>query len=187
MNTGYDGNDCDQNWKTARVPAYEKYYTRLRLLQENFLAHAIVWTRVFPVWMICILWRLRLCSRRIHINTILDGIVDLCHDRLALSNEIRVALIGLCRNSSTESVMVVQQQFQAAQYHRSQTGLLEFGLLADQHLHVIWDRVANRVYDSVEDTARVRFVELRCEVGIDESFAVGDVDCADCSENLVVI
>lgn len=83
--------------------------------------------------------------------------------------------------------MVVQQQLQAAQYHRSQTRLLELGLLADQHLYIIRDRVANRVYDRVEDPAGVRFVELWCEVGIDESLAVGDVDHADCSENLALM
>jgi hypothetical protein len=83
--------------------------------------------------------------------------------------------------------MVVQQQLQATQNHRIQTRLLEFGFLADQYLHVVWDRVANSVYDCVKDPAGVRFVELRCEVGIDESLAVGDVNCADCSENLVMM
>jgi hypothetical protein len=54
-------------------------------------------------------------------------------------------------------------------------------------LHIVWDRVSNRVYDCVEDPAGVRFVELWREVGIDESLAVGDVNCADCSEDLVAM
>lgn len=141
----------------------------------------------FLLWTTCILWCLRLGSCRIYIDTILDSIVDLCHNCLALSNEVRVALVGLCCYSSTESVMVVQQQLQAAQHHRSQTRFLKFKLLADQHLHVVWDRVANGVYDCVEDPAGVRFIELWCEVGIDVSLAVSDVDRADCSEDLVMM
>lgn len=113
--------------------------------------------------------------------------MNLRHNRLTLSNERRVAFVGFCCDSSTESVMVVQQQLQAAQYHRSQTRFLEFGLLANQDLHVVRDRVANRVYNGVEDPAGVRFVELRCEIGIDESLTVGDMDCADCSEDLVMM
>jgi len=113
--------------------------------------------------------------------------VDLCHNGLALSSQLRIVFVRLRRDGGTESIVVVQQQLQTTQYHRSQARFLEFGLLADQHLYVVRDRVADRVYDCVEDSTGIRFVELRCEVGIDESFAVGDVNCANCSENLVVM
>ena len=113
--------------------------------------------------------------------------MDLCHDSLALSSQLCIVFVRLRRDGGTESVVVVQQQLQTTQYHRSQARFLEFGLLADQHLHVVRDRVADRVYDCVEDSAGVRFVELRCEVGIDESLAVGDVNCADCSEDLMTV
>ena len=113
--------------------------------------------------------------------------MNLCHDCLALSNKVRVALVGLFCDSSTESVVVVQQQLQTGQHHRSQARALEFRLLLNQDLHVVWDSVANGVYDCVEDPAGVRFIELRCEVGIDESLAVREMDCADCSEDLMVV
>lgn len=113
--------------------------------------------------------------------------MDLCHNCLALSNKLRVALVGLFCDSSTESVVVVEQQLQTGQYHGSQPRALELRLLLNQDLHVVWDSVANSVYDSVEDPAGVRFVELRREVGINESFAVGEVDCADCGEDLLVM
>ena len=113
--------------------------------------------------------------------------MDLRHDCLTLSNKLRVALVGLFRDSSTEGVVVVQQQLQTGQNHRSQTRALEFRLLLDQNLHIIRYRDADCVYDSVEDPAGVRFIELRRKVGIDETLAVGKVDCADCGEDLVVM
>lgn len=113
--------------------------------------------------------------------------MDLCHNSLALGSQLRIFFVRLCCDGGTESVVVVQQQLQTTQYHRSQARFLEFGLLADQHLHVVRDRVADRIYDCVEDPASVRFVELRCEVGVDESLAVRDVDRADCSEDLMTM
>lgn len=133
------------------------------------------------------MWRLRLSSGRIYIDTLLDSIVDLCHNCLTLSDKLWVALVGLFRDSSTESVVVVQQQFQTGQYHRSQARALKLRLLFDQDLHVVRNCVTDCVHDCVEDTASIRFVELRCKIGIDEALAVGDVDCADCSEDLVVM
>ena len=128
---------------------------------------------------------LRLHSCRIYVNTALYGIVDLCHDGHALGSQVRITLVSFCGYGGTECVVVVNQQLQAGQYHRGQAGAFEVRLLADQHLHVVWDRHANRVYDCIEDPAGVRFIELRCQVGINESLAIGDVDCADCSENLI--
>ena len=140
-----------------------------------------------PAWTTCISRRLRLDSGRVYIDTILNGIVDLRHNCLTLSNKLRVALVGLFCDSGTEGVVVVQQQLQTGQYHRSQARALKLGLLLDQDLHIVWDRIADRVYDCIEDPACVRFVELWRKVGIDESLAVSEVDCADCSEDLAVM
>lgn len=138
-------------------------------------------------WTTCISRRLRLDSGRVYIDTILNGIVDLRHNCLTLSNKLWVALVGLFCDSSTEGVVVVQQQLQTGQYHRSQARALKFRLLLDQDLHIVWDRIADRVYDCIEDPACVCFVELWRKVGIDESLAVSEVDCADRSEDLVVM
>lgn len=110
--------------------------------------------------------------------------MDLCHNRLALGNQRCIALVRFRRDSSAESVVVVDQQFKTSQHHRSQARLLELRLLSDQDLYIVWDRDTNSVNHCVEDLARVCFVELGCQVGVDETLAVGDVDRADCCEDL---
>lgn len=110
--------------------------------------------------------------------------MNLRNDRLALCNQRCITLVRFRRDGSAESVMVVDQQLETSQHHRSQARLLELGLLADQDLYVVRDRDTNSVNHCVENLSRVCFVELRCKIGIDETLAVGDVDGADCSEDL---
>ena len=141
----------------------------------------------FSVSPTCILRRLRLASGRVYIDTILNSIVDLRNNCLTLGNKLRIALVSLFCDSSTESVVVVQQQLQTGQHNRSQARALEFRFFLDQDLDVVRDRVANGAYDCIENPTGVRFIKLRCEVGIDESFAVREVDCTDCSEDLIVL
>jgi hypothetical protein len=110
--------------------------------------------------------------------------VDLCHHSLPFYSQLRITLERLRRDSSTERVMVVQQQLQTCQDHRSQARALERRLLLDQHLDVVRNRDANRVDNCIEDSSGVRFVELGCQVGIDVALAIGDVDGTDRPKNL---
>jgi hypothetical protein len=89
--------------------------------------------------MIIIMQRLSLDSCRIRINATLDSVVDLCDHRLPFCSQLRITLERLCRDSGAESVVIVQQQLQTGQYHRSQARAFESGLLLDQHLDVVWD------------------------------------------------
>lgn len=126
-------------------------------------------------------------SRAIDIDPVLDCVVNAVNRLLALSVQFYISLERFCLHGFGESVVIVDQQLQTCQHHRYQTGLLEVGLLRDQHLNIVGDGHAHCLNHGVEDSARVFFVELRCEVGVHEAFAVGEVDCSDCCENLLAM
>ena len=75
----------------------------------------------------------------------------------------------LDRVASDEGV----SQLQAGQHQRCKTRLLEVRVLGDENVDIVRDADIDRVDNFVEDLAGVGFVELGCEVGVDEALAVG--------------
>jgi hypothetical protein len=91
----------------------------------------------------------------------------------ALSGQSGVSLVRLGLDRGAESVMVVNQQLQAGQHQWCKTRFLEIGVLGDENVDIVRDANIDRVDNFVEDLAGVGFVELGCEVGVDEALAVG--------------
>jgi hypothetical protein len=99
--------------------------------------------------------------------------VDLCDCFDALSSQLSVSLVRLGLHRRAESVVVVDQQLQAGQHQGCKTRFLEVGVLGDEDVDIVGNANVDRVDDFVEDLAGVGFVELGCEVGVDEALAVG--------------
>lgn len=110
--------------------------------------------------------------------------MDLRNNRNALSSQLGILLVSFSLHRGAESVMIVDQQLQTRQHHGRQTRALEVRVLGDQDVDVVRDRHSDRLDDAVEDSAGVGLVELGCQVGVYEAFAVGYVDRADCDEFL---
>lgn len=109
--------------------------------------------------------------------------MDLGHDILAQRIQSRISIVSLGRHRRAESIVVVNQELQTRHDDRHKSRLLKRVLLPNQHIYIIRDRHADGIDDGVEDPPRVRLVELRREIGVCETFAVGDVDCSHGAED----
>ena len=91
----------------------------------------------------------------------------------ALGGQSGVSLVRFGFDRGAESVVIVDQQLQAGQHQRCKTRLLEVRVLGDENVDIVRDADIDRVDNFVEDLTGVGFVELGCEVGVDEALAVG--------------
>lgn len=91
----------------------------------------------------------------------------------ALGGQSGVSLVRFGFDRGAESVVIVDQQLQAGKHQRCETRLLEVRVLGDENVDIVRDADIDRVDNFVEDLAGVGFVELGCEVGVDEALAVG--------------
>lgn len=99
--------------------------------------------------------------------------MDVRYRRNALGGQSGVSLVRFGFDRGAESVVIVDQQLQAGQHQRCKTRLLEVRVLGDENVDIVRDADIDRVDNFVEDLAGVGFVELGCEVGVDEALAVG--------------
>ena len=99
--------------------------------------------------------------------------MDVRYSCNALGGPSGVSLVRFGFDRGAESVVIVDQQLQAGQHQRCKTRLLEVRVLGDENVDIVRDADIDRVDNFVEDLAGVGFVELGCEVGVDEALAVG--------------